>query len=92
MTKIELAKKIAEENGLSKAAALRTLNSLVDGMTNALKQDGGKVMFAGLGTFLRYEKKEREGYSPQNGARITIQARTTVKFRPGKKLREELEG
>jgi DNA-binding protein HU-beta len=90
MTKAELIEKMAEDAGISKTAAGAALDSLIDGITMALKKDDGKVTLTGFGTFSKSERKAREGRNPQTGAAIKIPAHTVVKFKPGKKLKDEV--
>lgn len=90
MTKAELIEKMAEEAGISKTAAGAALDSLIDGITTALKKEDGKVTLTGFGTFSKSERMAREGRNPQTGAKIKIPAHTVVKFKPGKKLKDEV--
>ena len=88
MTKAELVEKAAKDAGISKAAANAALDSLVDGITKALKKKDGKVTLVGFGTFSKVRRKARKGRNPQTGEAIKIKARNAVKFTPGKKLRD----
>ncbi len=88
MTKAELIDKMAQDAGISKAAAGKALDAFVDGITGALKKKDGKVTLVGFGTFSKVRRKARTGRNPQNGQAIKIPARNVVKFKPGKKLSE----
>jgi DNA-binding protein HU-beta len=88
MTKADLVEQAAKDAGISKAAANAALDSLLDGITKALKKKDGKVTLVGFGTFLKGRRKARKGRNPQTGAPIKIKASNVVKFRPGKKLRD----
>ena len=87
MTKAELVEKAAKDANVSKVAAAAALNSLIEGVTKALKKKDGKVTLVGFGTFSKVRRKARKGRNPQTGAPIKIKARNVVKFRPGKKLK-----
>ncbi len=50
MNKSDLIVKIAGDNGLSKANAKKALNSMIEGVTNALKKSD-TVTLVGFGTF-----------------------------------------
>ena len=88
MTKAELIEQMAKDAGTSNAAAATTLNSMFDGITKALKKKDGKVTLVGFGTFTKVQRKARKGRNPQTGETIKIKASKTVKFKPGKKLKD----
>jgi DNA-binding protein HU-beta len=86
MTKAEIIDLMAKDAGISKAAAGKALDSLMDGITKELKKKEGKVTLVGFGTFMKNRRKARSGRNPQTGAKIKIKAKNVVKFKPGKKL------
>ncbi len=88
MTKAELLEQMAGDAEISKAAANDALNALIDGIISSLKTDQGKVTLTGFGTFSISHRKARKGRNPQTGKEIKIAASSTVKFKPGKKLKE----
>jgi len=89
MTKAELVDVVADGSDISKAAAARALNSLIDGITKALKQ-GDKVTLVGFGTFSVSKRKARKGRNPQTGEEIKIAASKAPKFTAGKALKQAL--
>jgi len=90
MTKSELIDKMASDAGISKTEATKALNSFVDGVTKALKKKDGKITLVGFGTFLKGQRKARKGRNPRTGEAIKIKAGKTVKFKPGKKLKDAI--
>ena len=86
MTKAEMVEKMAKDAGISKAAAEKSLNSLIDGVKKTLKK-GNKVTLIGFGTFSVSKRKARKGRNPQTGAPITIKAAKVPKFTAGKALK-----
>lgn len=88
MTKAELVEKMATDAGISKAAAGAALNAMVEGITKGLKKKDSKVTLVGFGTFSKVRRKARKGRNPQTGEAIKIKASNSVKFKPGKKLKE----
>jgi DNA-binding protein HU-beta len=90
MTKAELIEKMANEAGISKVAANEALNSFVDNVTKALKKRDGKVTLVGFGTFQKVSRKARKGRNPRTGEPIKIKASKSVKFKPGKKLKDAI--
>ena len=89
MNKTELVDKIAADANITKAAAGRAIESLVDGIRSSM-QAGERTTLAGFGTFTVSERKGRVGRNPQTGAEIHIQPKKVVRFRPGKELDELL--
>lgn len=86
MNKAELIEKMAKDAGISKVEAEAALNSLMTGITEALKKSDGKVTLVGFGTFQKVRRKARTGRNPQTGYPIKIKASNKVKFKPGKNL------
>lgn len=90
MTKAELIEKMASDAGITKVAAGAALDSFFAGVTAALKKKDGKITLVGFGTFEKVKRKARKGRNPQTGEAIKIKASTSVKFKPGKKLKESV--
>jgi len=88
MTKAELVEKMATDAKISKVAAGSVLESFMSNVTKTLKKKDGKVTLVGFGTFTKTRQKARKGRNPQTGEPIKIKARNSVKFKPGKKLKE----
>lgn len=89
MNKSELIEAIAQEADISKAAAAKALDGMMNAVTNALKK-GDTVTLVGFGTFYVGERAERQGRNPQTGEPLTIAAAKTPKFRAGKALKDAL--
>ena len=89
MNKSELIEAIAQEAGISKAAAQKALDATTNAVTNALKK-GDTVTLVGFGTFYVCERAERQGRNPKTGEPLTIAAAKTPKFRAGKALKDAL--
>lgn len=90
MTKSELVEKIAEDAGIKKPEAAKALDSFMNNVIQALKKKDGKVTLVGFGTFSKVRRKARKGRNPQTGEEIKIKACNVVKFRPGKKLKDNI--
>jgi DNA-binding protein HU-beta len=90
MNRAELIAKIADDAGISKAAAERALGGFVDGVTMALKK-GQKVSLVGFGTFSVSERAARTGRNPRTGATIRIAASKMPKFKAGKVLKDAIK-
>ena len=82
MNKTELIEAWAKETELSKAAAGRTLDALMDIITKtvAKKQD---VQLIGFGTFKASKRAARTGKNPRTGEALKIAASTVPTFKAG---------
>ncbi|HWR36517.1 MAG TPA: HU family DNA-binding protein [Clostridia bacterium] len=87
MNKADLIDKIAASSGISKSHAATAIDSMIDGVTAALKK-GDRVTLVGFGTFSVSQRKARNGRNPQTGSVIKIAARKVAKFTPGIDLKK----
>ncbi len=87
MNKSQLIDKIAAGADISKAAAGRALDSMIDAVTDALKKDD-QVALVGFGTFSVRERSARTGRNPQTGETIQIAASKVPSFKAGKALKD----
>ena len=87
MNKSQLIDKIAAGADISKAAAGRALDSMIDAVTDALKKDD-QVALVGFGTFSVRERSARTGRNPQTGETIQIAAARVPSFKAGKALKD----
>jgi DNA-binding protein HU-beta len=89
VNKTDLIDHIALQADISKAAAGRAIDALIDGVTTSLKK-GESVSLVGFGSFAVTKRAARNGRNPRTGATIKIKASKVPKFRPGKALRDSL--
>ncbi len=89
MNKTELVAAMAEQAGVSKKDAEKTLKAFTDVVADELKK-GGKVQLVGFGTFEVSERAAREGRNPQTGKAMKIAASKAPKFKAGKALKDML--
>jgi DNA-binding protein HU-beta len=87
VNKSELVDAIAASADISKAAAGRALDSMVESITGALAQ-GDSVTLIGFGTFSVKDRAARTGRNPQTGAEIKIAAARVPGFKAGKSLKD----
>ena len=90
MNKLELIDAVAKAEDLSKAAAARSLNAVLDAITKSLKSDAD-VTLVGFGTFKVHARAARKGRNPRTGAEIQIKATKVPVFRAGKALKEVVQ-
>ncbi|MCT9825976.1 HU family DNA-binding protein [Pseudomonas veronii] len=89
MNKYQLVEKVSASADVSKVAAGKAVDALIDAITTTLK-DGGTVTLVGFGTFSVANRPERIGRNPQSGKPMTLQARRAATFRAGKSLKESV--
>ncbi len=89
MNKSTLIATVAQKSGFSKKDAELAVNSVLDVITEALKE-GEKVQIIGFGTFEVKERPARKGKNPQTGATIDIPASKAPVFKAGKALKETI--
>jgi DNA-binding protein HU-beta len=86
MTKAELIEAVAEGAKISKTAAAKAIDSMINGIKKSLKK-GDKVTLVGFGTFSAVKRKARKGRNPRTGEEIKIPAAKVPKFISGKALK-----
>jgi len=87
MNKSELIEAVAQSADLSKAAATRAVDAVVESVTRALKK-GDQVTLVGFGTFTVRQRAARSGRNPRTGQTITIPASKVPGFKAGKALKD----
>ena len=86
MNKTDLIDAMAEDAGISKAAAKKALESFLGGIETSLK--GDRVSLVGFGSWSVSKRAAREGRNPQTGKTIKIAAKNVVKFKAGADLQK----
>jgi len=89
VNKQDLVAVVAETGELSKARASEVLDAVFDAITGALKNKE-EVRLVGFGTFAISRRKAGKGRNPRTGEEIEIAATNTVRFKPGKGLKDEV--
>ena len=87
MTKTELAALVAAKTGLTKKAALETVDATFDAVKAALAE-GKKVSVAGFGSFEAKERKARTAINPRTKETVEVAATRVPKFTAGKTLKD----
>ncbi|WP_255592895.1 HU family DNA-binding protein [Marixanthomonas sp. SCSIO 43207] len=85
MNKSDLIDAMAEDAGITKAAAKKALESFLENVEGALKK-GNRVSLVGFGSWSVSKRAAREGRNPQTGKTIKIAAKNVVKFKAGSDL------
>ena len=87
MNKSDLVDAMADSADISKAAAGRALDGLLEAITAAVKNDDS-VSIVGFGTFLLRERAARTGRNPKTGMTIEIPASKSPAFKAGKAFKD----
>lgn len=86
----ELVRKMADRREFqSKAEARRFLNAFIDSVTDALANEES-VGIRGFGGFQAVSRKERIWLNPSTGMRMRLARARSVRFRPGKMLKDKV--
>lgn len=89
MTQSEVINHFAEKFGLKRAQAKEMFEELASLAGNEVKSNGEFVL-PGFGKLVLSERKAREGRNPATGETIQIPAKTTLKFRLGKAIKDSV--
>lgn len=87
----DIASKIADEHGLSKAQAKSLVEAVFMAVTEAAVA-GAETSISGFGKFKVKSSPERERRNPATGATITVAASKKLTFTPAKALKDALNG
>lgn len=90
MNRTELIDLIADSAELTKAAASRAFDAILEGVTKSL-QKGDPVVIVNFGTFTVKQRAARKGRNPSTGEEINIKAAKVVGFKAGKALKEAVK-
>jgi DNA-binding protein HU-beta len=85
MNKSDLIDAMAEDAGVTKAAAKKALESFLGNVEGSLKK-GNRVSLVGFGSWSVSRRAARDGRNPQTGKTIKIAAKNVVKFKAGSDL------
>ncbi|WP_298162045.1 HU family DNA-binding protein [Acidocella sp.] len=87
MNKNDLIAVVAEETEISKAKATEVVDAVFSAIEGALKKTE-EVRLVGFGTFATSKREASKGRNPRTGEEIEIPASTSVRFKPGKGLKD----
>ncbi len=87
MIKADIVNKIAETSDVSRVKAAVAVDTILDAMKNALSE-GKRIELRGFGVFQVRDRKKGVGRNPKTGVEVEIAPGKTVRFKPGKDLRD----
>ncbi len=92
MTRIDLVTITQEAiEGLNRRQCEVIVNSIFDAIRDALAA-GEKVELRGFGSFKVRQRRSRDGRNPKTGEPVHVPPKTVPYFKPGKELRERVNG
>jgi integration host factor subunit beta len=91
MNKVELISVFSKEADITKIEATAVVNILFDSMADALA-NGGRVEMRGLCSFFVKKYESYTGRNPKTGEHVTVKAKKLPFFKPGKDLKERVDG
>jgi DNA-binding protein HU-beta len=89
LTQTEIISALADGTGLKKAQAKGFFDALAALAASEVKKNG-EFTLPGFGKLVKATRKAREGRNPATGKPIQIPAKTTVKFRLGKAMKDSV--
>jgi DNA-binding protein HU-beta len=89
MSQSEVVNYFAEKTGLKRAQVKELFEELARLAANEVKENGEFVL-PGFGKMVLSERKAREGRNPQTGETIQIPAKTALKFRLSKGMKDSV--
>ncbi len=82
-----VARMHAKTNHSSKAEIAKQAEAFIEVLKEGL-ENGESITITGFGSFRVIDRAERKGRNPRTGEEISIPASQTIKFTPGKALKE----
>jgi DNA-binding protein HU-beta len=87
MTQSEVFNHFAEKTGMKRAQVKEFFDEMANLASSEVKGNGEFVL-PGFGKLVLSERKAREGRNPQTGETIQIPAKTALKFRLSKSMKD----
>lgn len=92
MIRSELVQRLTEENeGMTLLEIERVVDLFFDEISGQLAS-GGRVELRGFGAFTTRARDARTGRNPRTGENVEVSAKRVPFFKPGKEIRERLNG
>ncbi len=89
MTQSEVINHFAEKFDMKRTQAREVFDELAN-LANREVKSNGEFTLPGFGKLVLSERKAREGRNPATGETIQIPAKTTLKFRVGKAMKDSV--
>jgi integration host factor subunit alpha len=89
LTRMDLSEAVFREVGLSRNESALLVESVLDGMSDALVA-GEQVKISSFGTFSVRDKTARVGRNPKTGEEVPINPRRVLTFRPSHLMKDRV--
>jgi nucleoid DNA-binding protein len=91
VTKRELVIEVAERLGYTQNEVASVVQATLDAITECLR-DGHRLEIRNFGVFEVKKRDARTGRNPRTGEEVSIAEKRVATFKPGKALKEYVEG
>jgi DNA-binding protein HU-beta len=89
MTKSQVMTALSEKSGLAKKQVVSFMD-ILSAMAYKEVKTGGEFVLPGFGKLVKIQRKARLGRNPLTGAEIQIPAKTVVKFKVAKAVKDSV--
>lgn len=86
MIKADIITRVSEESDVPRSKAAQAVDTIIDAMKDALSS-GKRIELRGFGVFQVRDRKKGVGRNPKTGVEVAITPGKTVRFKPGKDLK-----
>lgn len=86
MIKADLVNRVSDAGDIPRVKAAEAVDTVIQAMKQALA-DGKRIELRGFGVFQVRDRKKGVGRNPKTGEEVKIAPGKTVRFKPGKELR-----
>jgi DNA-binding protein HU-beta len=86
MIKADIVTRVTETSDVPRAQAARAVDTIIEAIKEALCA-GKRIELRGFGVFQVRDRKRGVGRNPKTGVEVAISPGKTVRFKPGKDLR-----
>lgn len=87
MIKADIVNRVAETSDVPRVKAAQAVDTIITAMKEALS-DGKRIELRGFGVFQVRDRKKGVGRNPKTGVEVAITPGKTVRFKPGKGLKD----
>jgi DNA-binding protein HU-beta len=87
MIKADIVSRVTETSDVPRGKAAVAVDTVLEAMKEALNE-GKRIELRGFGVFQVRDRKRGVGRNPRTGTEIAITPGKTVRFKPGKELRD----
>lgn len=87
MIKADIVNRVAEASDVPRVKAAEAVDTVLEAMKAALSE-GKRIELRGFGVFQVRDRKKGVGRNPKTGVEVAIAPGKTVRFKPGKELKE----